>query len=273
VSDFFPQDSVIRRVNGEPAIMLGAGRALLLQVAHPKVAQAVADHSNFRDDPFRRLQATAEAMYSVVFGSADLALAVGAHVKRVHESITGPGYRASDPENLRWVHATLCDSAAGAYRRFVGNLSARDAETYWQEMQRVGAVFGIPAQSMPATWLEFREYFKDTTSALRVSPVSRDLAVDIVDPPLPFPARTALLPATALHRFVAVGTLPRAIRTQLGFQWRPPQQRALDAFAQTVRAGSRVTPTRVRVGPGALAGQLFMRHARRHVAPALARSM
>ena len=33
----FPKDSVIRRVNLEPAILFGAGRALLLQLAHEAV--------------------------------------------------------------------------------------------------------------------------------------------------------------------------------------------------------------------------------------------
>ena len=61
MADHFPKGSVIRKVNNEPAIMFGAGRALLLQLAHPAVAQGVQDHSEFKKNPFKRLQGTVEA--------------------------------------------------------------------------------------------------------------------------------------------------------------------------------------------------------------------
>ena len=61
MADFFPEGAVIRRVSIEPALMLGAGRALLLQLAHAPVAQGVQDHSDFRGNPFRRLLGTLEA--------------------------------------------------------------------------------------------------------------------------------------------------------------------------------------------------------------------
>ncbi len=41
----FGPASVIWRVDREAAIFLGAGRALLLQLAHPWVAAAIAEHS------------------------------------------------------------------------------------------------------------------------------------------------------------------------------------------------------------------------------------
>ena len=80
--DHFPRGSVIRRVNIEPAIMFGAGRALLLQLAHPAVAQGVDDHSDFKGNPFKRLQGTLEATYAVVFGSDELAHGVGRRTTR-----------------------------------------------------------------------------------------------------------------------------------------------------------------------------------------------
>ena len=42
------------RLNREAMLLLGAGpRALLLQIAHPLVAAGVAEHSDFRADPWR----------------------------------------------------------------------------------------------------------------------------------------------------------------------------------------------------------------------------
>jgi hypothetical protein len=51
----FGPDSVTWRVNREAILLLGGGRALLLQVAHPLVAAGVAEHSNFRTAPLTRL--------------------------------------------------------------------------------------------------------------------------------------------------------------------------------------------------------------------------
>jgi uncharacterized protein (DUF2236 family) len=266
VSDFFAPDSVIRRVNAEPVIMLGAGRALLLQVAHPVIARGVAEHSNFRENPFARLQATAEAMYAVVFGSRDLAHSVAARVRQIHEGVAGPGYRANDVENLLWVHATLCDSAIAAYTRFLGPLGAPDLEAYYQDMNRVGELFGVRASVLPCDWRAFRAYFDGMVAALTASDLGRELADDIVLPPRPAPARLGLAPLCAFHRLVAVGTTPARIRAELRLRWSVPEQQVLDAIARTMRLSSRVVPRPVRVGPFGLAGWLLLRDARAGVA-------
>jgi uncharacterized protein (DUF2236 family) len=47
------------RLDREAMLLLGAGpRALLMQLAHPAVAAGVAEHSDFRADPWRRLDGT-----------------------------------------------------------------------------------------------------------------------------------------------------------------------------------------------------------------------
>src|SRR5437764_11243732 len=102
----FPRDAVIRRVNGEGVLLLGGGRALLMQLAHPSVAAGVADHSDFRRDPMSRLQRTLDATNTIVFGSEEQARQTAAAIQRVHDTVTGPGYRANDPDLLLWVHAT-----------------------------------------------------------------------------------------------------------------------------------------------------------------------
>ena len=127
----YPPGSVIRRVNEEPAIMFGAGRALLLQLAHPHVAAGVDEHSEFQKNPFKRLQGTLEAVYAMVYGPAWLADGVGRRVQWIHTFVTGPAYEANDPTNLLWVHATLLDSAVSCYERLVAPLSDDDREIYY----------------------------------------------------------------------------------------------------------------------------------------------
>src|SRR5437762_1229389 len=54
----FGPSSVTWRMNREAILFLAAGRALLLQLAHPWVAAAVADHSKALTDPVARFHRT-----------------------------------------------------------------------------------------------------------------------------------------------------------------------------------------------------------------------
>src|ERR1043166_5444274 len=120
---FFAPGSAIWRVDREMALLLGGGRALLMQIAHPKIAAGVADHSRFATDPLARLKQTMETMWSIVFDDRARAQASLDRLGRVHERVqgrvpNGPSYSARDPELLLWVHATLVDSALVTYDRF-----------------------------------------------------------------------------------------------------------------------------------------------------------
>ena len=251
---------MIRRINAEPAIILGSGRALLLQVAHPAVAQGVADHSDFREHPFRRLRGTFEALNAVVYGPEAVARAVGERVRRIHDHVVGAAYRANDTDNLLWVHATLHDSALGAYRRFVGPVSDADAAAYYDEMKCVAEVFGVPAGSLPGTPQQFRAYFTQMIERLQPGDVGRRLAADIIQPPLPVLVGAPLTPLIALHRLVAVGTTPRPVRERLGLTWNGRDQVALGSLERMSRLSCAATPRAVRRAPTAIAGGWLLGH-------------
>ena len=97
----------------------GGGAAVLLQVAHPLVACGVVDHSGYDRDLWRRLARTLQALYLISFGDRQEAERAGAAVQAVHARVHGrtteqlgpfpPGttYSATDPQLMRWVHATL----------------------------------------------------------------------------------------------------------------------------------------------------------------------
>ena len=58
------------RLNREATVLLGAGpRALLLQLAHPLVAEGVDQHSDFRADPWSRLAGTLRSYLRIVYGT------------------------------------------------------------------------------------------------------------------------------------------------------------------------------------------------------------
>ncbi len=265
MTDLFPPDAVIRRVNLEPAVALGAGRALVLQLANPAVAQGVADHSEFQRNPFARLQGTLEAMYAIVFGPADLARGVARRVRWIHELVVGPGYRANDPEHLLWVHATLADTALRCYQRMVRPLPPELAETYYQEMKVVAELFGVPVADQPATLADFERYVADTVASLEVTDAGRELAGFVVDPTLPLRLHVPLAPPLRLHRLVTVGATPAAVRDQLGWSWDERRQARLDRLEAHMRRLARATPRSARTAPARANGRLLLWQARRHV--------
>jgi uncharacterized protein (DUF2236 family) len=243
----FPPDAVIRRVDGELVLLLGGGRALLLQVAHPLVARGVAEHSDFQVDPLARLQRTLAATYTVVFGTIDQAMRVTRHVHAIHERVTGAGYQANDPELLLWVHATLVDTALRVHRRFLRQLSPVEAEHYYQESTRVAEAFGLPRRHQPSDLAAFRSYVRTMIAELSLGMTedSRRLADWVLHPRLPL----VTAPVVMGFRELTIGLLPPPLRRAYGLHWDPPRQLALDATAMAMRASLPRLPSVLRRVP------------------------
>src|SRR5436190_11695441 len=85
----FGPDSVIWSIDREAAVFLGAGRALLLQLAHPWVAAAIAHHSRSLTDPIGRFHRTFSIVFTMVFGTTGQALAAARPLHRLHTAISG----------------------------------------------------------------------------------------------------------------------------------------------------------------------------------------
>src|SRR5437763_6926244 len=133
----FGPGSLTWRVNREGVLLLGGGRALVLQVAHPLVAAGVAQHSNYREDPWGRLYRTLDIVTTIVFGTSEESEEAAARLHRVHSRVTGvaddgTAYEANDPDLLMWVHAPLVDTSLLVYTTYVGTLTQAEREAYYQ---------------------------------------------------------------------------------------------------------------------------------------------
>src|SRR5829696_346927 len=141
---FYGPGSEAWRLNREAMLLLGAGpRALLLQIAHPAVAAGVAEHSDFRTDPWARLSGTLRSYLRIVYGTADAARDEIQRLHQLHRGIRGSvteaaarerhgaRYSALDPELGLWVHATLVDSTIAAYDAWIEPLSRVDKARYY----------------------------------------------------------------------------------------------------------------------------------------------
>jgi uncharacterized protein (DUF2236 family) len=229
-------------VNGETALLLGGGRALLLQLAHPMVAAGVADHSDFRRDAFGRLANTLDLTLTVSFGDEDQRQNAVARVAATHRRVTGTRddgpYRALDPELLLWVHTTLVDSALATYERFVGSIGPVARDRYHEEMKRQAVAFGIPKDRLPGSFAHFRRYVDRMVATLEVTDEARELSCGVLQPVMP----AALGPVAQVTRFVTVGLLPERIRAEYGLAWGPARERVLAALATAIRAGIVLLP-------------------------------
>ncbi|MDP9206409.1 MAG: DUF2236 domain-containing protein [Gemmatimonadota bacterium] len=222
-------------MNSETMLLLGGGRALLMQLAHPVVAAAVADHSDFLADPFGRLWNTLDLTLTVSFGDMEQSRAAAARITEVHRGVVGErkgrAYKALDPDLLLWVHATLVDTALVTHERFVGRMSTAARNRYYEEMKRQAVALGVPTDALPATYPDFAVYLASTLEALRVSEEARKLSKGVLSPRV----APLLVPVIRGLSFVTTGLMPEALREGFGLRWSPRKERLLDAIASGIR--------------------------------------
>ncbi len=161
---FFGPGSVTWQVNRESAVFLGAGRAALLQLAHPWVAGALAQHSNLLNDAVGRFHSTFRVIYTMLFGTRGTGDArprsnsIGSTRAIRGELPSGEHYEANEVAALRWVYATLVESAVMAYEFVLPPLTLSDRGQYYAESKRMAALFGISAEALPKDWTGFLQY-------------------------------------------------------------------------------------------------------------------
>ncbi len=245
----------------EPLLLLGGARALLMQVAHPLVAQGVIDHSDHATDPFGRLVRTVRWLISVTFGTRAEAMSAIREVNRMHARVrgalaeenagdtlaAGTPYTAADPELARWVHATIVHSMLVSYDTFVGPFDGADRSAMVREWNRVAALMRVPPEGLWRDAADLDEYVSSQTRTLDAAPpASRAAAAVVLHPPLPTPL---LRPVFASVGFLSVGMLPVAMRRGFGLRWNPARARSFGAVTRSIRVTQHVLPSRLRITP------------------------
>lgn len=239
-TSFFPDDAVIRRVHREGIVLLGAGRALLMQLAHPLVAKGVAEHSSFQSNRRQRLLRTLKPTLAIVFGSQAQARQAAAGIGAVHEHVSGEGYRAEDPKLLFWVLATLIDSALLIHERFLRPLTHDEQEDYYQESLRAGELLGVLRELAPPDMASFHEYMASAMPSLEVTDQARALARDL------FAWDGLAAPGGWFLRQATTALLPQELRESYGLAWSPGQARTVTALIRASGTLLRRTPASLR---------------------------
>lgn len=248
----FGPASAAWKIDRERAVLLGGTRSLLMQVAHPRVARGVAEHSDFRGRPFRRLARTLTLTLDSVFGDTPTALRAVRRINATHAVVRGSGYSAFDEDLLVWVMATLVDSAVLAYEIFVGELTATEKDAYYAETRAATRLLGMPPMSAPSSFASLRRYVDEMVASgeVRVERSGLELGLATLYPPaawyLPRPVKDAVALLTA-------GLLPPALREQYALPWSRRHRAAFELLARSARAVVPRLPARLRYVPQALA--------------------
>ncbi len=253
----FGPDSMSWKINRESALFLGAGRAALLQLAHPWVATALEQHSSLMSKPIARFHNTFRIVFAMIFGSLDQALAAARHLYRLHTRIqgqlsedvaaykNGSHYKANEIAALRWVFATLVESAVLAYE-FVLPLSPAQLEAYYSESKVLAALFGLPAAALPEDWPAFLAYCRqmEASQSLGVTTNARAMAHNLLA------GAGSWIKPPRWYGAVTTWWLSDRFRAEFGLSFSPEDQRSVDRARRLLPRLYGALPSALRfVGP------------------------
>ncbi len=194
---FFGPNSMTWKIYREPTLLLGGVSALLLQIAHPSVAQGVKLFSNFHQEYLYRAQRTFAAMAGFYFGDTALALKTARHLFKMHSMIRGTLTRtidgqqkvvpfcAKDPELLCWVLATLVHTSLTVYELMHHPLTRDEKKQFFEESKTLAILMGIPNGHYPTDLDSFYRYYHIMLhgNELEVGKTALSLSNIILHPP------------------------------------------------------------------------------------------
>lgn len=207
---------------------MGAGRALLLQTAHPWITAGIDEHSIVRYDPVERARRTAVNVSTMVFGSMPQVMRAAHKVHKTHQEIKGKipyhagafhqgsEYRANEVNAMIWVHATLWDTLVMMYEELEEPLTQYEKDRFYEETKLFAMLFGIPESALPKNWNDFMAYNQAmwNSAQLTVTDNARVLKEDLFTPKsiwLTFPLW--------IQEMVTAAHLPPRIREGYGMEY------------------------------------------------------
>ncbi len=253
---YFPRaSSMLRRVHEEKAVGLFYGqRALCVGAVKPLNYVGTSTHTRSKSRPFRRISHTGEMFERVFFGTRGEANRVLDTVRRMHEQVVGElpedagpynpagtPYSAFDPELMLWTVAVIADSAEWFYERLVRRLSAQEREALWRDYVRFAELFGMPSESAPPTYGDFRAWYERQLAGedLHLTEEARYMGyVSAFE--IPMPARRRV--GKRIHDLIMLASLPARVRELYGLRLDPREKAASAAVLATARYARPLLP-------------------------------
>ena len=256
---YFGSESMTWKIGRESVLLLGGARAVLMQLAHPLVAMGVSEHSSYMTKPLQRTEHTFLLGQMLTFGTTATARQAAHTINTLHKHVHGTlpmdagaytqstSYSARDPKLLLWVHATLADTILRTYPLFVGPLTYKEQDQYYQESKMMGHLLGLTNADMPSTVNDLYAYVHDMvySNQLAATPHARQIVRQVLYPPIPDVFR----PILHLNLHITNALLPQPVREIYGLEWDAKRQKVFDIEAIGIRSLYPRLPDKLRVFP------------------------
>ncbi|MBL1077070.1 DUF2236 domain-containing protein [Nocardia sp. 2] len=233
--------ALLRRHLGDRRFLLTLPCAVALQILHPVIASALAEHASNRLWEHKRR--TVSQMIYMAYSARDPRTVIRfghEHVKG--EDASGRRYHALHPEVFFFQHATYVDSLVASIELFGGGLTEPAREQLYSECCEWYLSYGVSARHMPETWAEFTDYFEtQCAETLSLTDRAAALAPQVLRPDAWLPGVLPGFAVRAMLREDAAALLdarPSAV-----------DRAAFGLYAATVRGAIGTAPRRLRYLP------------------------
>ncbi len=244
---------------------LGAGRAILMQLAHPYVAYAIAQHSTTASDVRGRFQATFTNVFGMTFGTRSDALASARRTYRVHARIhgvieeragsfsAGHRYHGNDSDALLWVHSTLIGTAMLMHELVGEPMDMQQRGERYEASKRFALLFGLGAELVPGNIAAFDRYMEEQSSGrvLFVSPPAIEMASFLFQAPT-----RSLRPLFAMYRALTASLLPAPLRRAYGMPLGHKERAMASLLLRSATSALPLLPPGLRRVPAAMQAEV-----------------
>lgn len=251
---FFAADSMTWKLYREPGILLGGISALLLQIAHPAIAEGVRQFSDFHEAYLQRAHRTFTSMSTFYFGTSEQALKTARRLFAMHGMIRGKigkkidgqwqqvNFCARDPELLTWVLATLVETSIRMYQLVHESLTVAEQSQFFEESKIIATLMGIPLELYPDNYTDFQKYYQEILNGneLKVTPTNMRLSTIILHPPYG---------SHRIFRAMAAVYLPEHIAQDYQLMPSPCEKKWMNRFIHFLRFMLKITPPFFKYAP------------------------